>query len=112
MIECFASLFNNRAISYRDSNQISYEQVSISVGIQRMIRSDLGSAGVGFALDPNSGYSKAIVINSAWGLGELVVSGGVKPDEFIVDKRTLTEGIEEPILSKYLGHKQNKDAKK
>ena len=108
VIECFASLFNNRAISYRDSNQIPYEQVSISVGIQRMIRSDLGSAGVGFSLDPNSGYSKAIVINSAWGLGELVVSGGVKPDEFIVDKRTLNAELEEPILSKHLGHKQSK----
>lgn len=88
VIECLASLFNNRAISYRDSNQIPYEQVSISVEIQRMTRSDLDSAGVGFSLDPNSGYSKAIIINSACGLGELVVSGSVKPDKFIVNKRT------------------------
>lgn len=108
VIDCFASLFNSRAISYRHSNQIPYKQVSISVGVQRMIRSDLGSAGVGFSLDPNSGYSKAIVINSAWGLGELVVSGGVKPDEFLVDKRALRENVEEPILSKHLGDKKTK----
>lgn len=106
--DCFASLFNSRAISYRDSNQIPYEQVSISVAIQKMIRSDLGSAGVGFSVDPNSGYSKAIVINSAWGLGELVVSGGVKPDEFLIDKRGLKDDVIDPILSKYLGNKNSK----
>ena len=78
--ECFASLFNSRAISYRKTHNIKIDQILISVGIQKMIRSDIGSAGVAFSIDPESGYNKAIVINSSFGLGELVVSGGVKPD--------------------------------
>ena len=73
---CFASLFNGRAISYRHTHNIAYNDVKISVAIQKMVRSDLGSAGVAFSMDPESGYDKAIVINSAFGLGELVVSGG------------------------------------
>ena len=87
--KCFASLFNSRAISYRKTHNIKLNDVKISVGIQKMVRSDIGSAGVAFSIDPETGYNKAIVINSAFGLGELVVSGGVKPDEFILDKRVL-----------------------
>jgi len=87
--KCFASLFNGRAISYRKQHNIGIDDVKISVGIQKMVRSDIGSAGVGFSIDPETGYNKAIVINSAFGLGELVVSGGVTPDEFILDKRVL-----------------------
>ena len=87
--ECFASLFNSRAISYRKTHNIHFNDVKISVAVQKMIRSDIGSAGVAFSLDPETGYNKAIVINSSFGLGELVVSGGVKPDEFILDKRVL-----------------------
>lgn len=105
---CFASLFNSRAISYRKTNNISFEDVKISVGVQKMVRSDIGSAGVSFSIDPETGYDKAIVINSAFGLGELVVSGGVKPDEFIVDKRTVGLNIQDPILSKQLGEKFTK----
>ena len=105
---CFASLFNSRAISYRKTNNISFEDVKISVGVQKMVRSDIGSAGVSFSIDPETGYNKAIVINSAFGLGELVVSGGVKPDEFIVDKRTVGSNIQDPILSKQLGEKFTK----
>ena len=66
IIKCFASLFNSRSISYRYTNNIELEQVKISVGIQKMIRSDIGCAGVGFSLDPNNGYSKAIIINGSW----------------------------------------------
>ena len=98
---CFASLFNSRAISYRKRYNIAMEDVKISVAIQKMVRSDIGSAGVGFSIDPESGYDKAIVINSAFGLGELVVSGGVKPDEFIVDKRVLQ------IIKKKIGNKDS-----
>ena len=107
IILCFASLYNQRAISYRLTHNIAKEDVKLSVGVQQMIRSDLGSAGVAFSLDPNQGYRKAIVINSAFGLGELVVSGGVKPDEFIVDKRVLSSA-KNPIIGKTLGYKETK----
>lgn len=105
--QCFASLFNSRAISYRKTYNIQISDVKISVAIQKMVRSDLGSAGVAFSLDPETGYSKAIVINSAFGLGELVVSGGVKPDEYILDKRVLNI-FSDPIISKTLGNKNSK----
>ena len=105
--KCYASLFNSRAISYRYTNKINIDQVKISVGIQKMVRSDLSSAGVGFSLDPNNGYNKAIIINSCFGLGELLVSGGIKPDEFIVDKRLLELNMD-CILSKKLGEKNTK----
>jgi pyruvate,water dikinase len=82
--------------------------VKISVAIQKMIRSDIGSAGVAFSLDPETGYNKAIVINSAFGLGELVVSGGVKPDEFILDKRVLRDIDGDPIIIKKKGDKNTK----
>ena len=107
IIMCFASIYNPRAISYRMTHRIDKNDVKLSIGIQQMIRSDLGAAGVAFSLDPNQGYTKAIVINSAYGLGELVVSGGVKPDEFIVDKRVLNIS-DNPIIGKTLGHKMNK----
>ena len=106
--KCFASLFNTRAISYRKTNKIDYKDVLISVGIQKMVRSDIGSAGVAFSIDPETGYDKAIVINSAFGLGELVVSGGVKPDEVIVDKRILVEIGSDPIIMKKIGDKNTK----
>jgi pyruvate,water dikinase len=102
--KCFASLFNSRAISYRSRYNISLDDVKISVAIQQMVNSQ--SAGVAFSLDPESGYNKAIVINSSFGIGELVVGGGVKPDEFILDKRIIYE--KDPILEKKLGYKDNK----
>ena len=73
-----------------------------------MVRSDLGSAGVAFSIDPETGYNKSIVINSSFGLGELVVSGGIKPDEFILDKRILNNKILDPILVKKWGNKISK----
>ena len=106
--DCFSSLFNSRAISYRKTNNIKFDDVKISVGIQKMVRSDIGSAGVSFSIDPETGYNKAIVINSSFGLGELVVSGGVKPDEFIIDKRVLYNIKNDPIVMKSLGYKNSK----
>ena len=106
IIKCYSSLFNSRAISYRFNNNISFDNIKISVGIQKMVRSDLGSSGVAFSLDPNNGYNKSILINSSWGLGELIVSGGIKPDEFIIDKRTINSN--DPILVKRLGYKKEK----
>jgi pyruvate,water dikinase len=100
---CFASLYTDRAISYRKS--IEYDgKLSISVCIQKMVRSDLGSAGVAFSIDPESGFRDLIIINGAWGLGELVVQGAVKPDEFIVFKKTLHQGYD-AIIDKKMGNK-------
>ena len=106
--DCFASLFNGRAISYRKSHSIPVSEVKISIAVQKMIRSDLSSAGVAFSLDPETGYNKAIIINSSFGLGELVVSGGVKPDEFILDKRVLRDVLSDPIILKKKGEKNSK----
>jgi len=106
--KCFASLFNVRALSYRHSHNIPYEDVKISVAVQKMVRSDIGSAGVAFSIDPESGYDKAIVINASFGLGELVVSGGVKPDEIICNKETLTLVGKDPIVMKKMGSKNTK----
>ena len=106
--KCFASLFNSRAISYRKTYNIELADVKISVAIQKMVRSDIGSAGVAFSMDPETGYNKAIVINAAFGLGELVVSGGVKPDEFILDKRVLKDIEADPIIMKKKGDKNSK----
>jgi pyruvate,water dikinase len=106
--KCFASLFNTRAISYRKTHNIQLSDVKISVAIQKMVRSDLGSAGVAFSIDPETGFNKAIVVNSAFGLGELVVSGGVKPDEIILDKRALRHIDGDPIITKNKGDKNTK----
>ena len=107
---CFASLFNARAISYRSSHSemLRDEDIKIAIAVQKMVRSDVGSAGVAFSIDPETGYDKAIIINSAFGLGELVVSGGVKPDEFILDKRVLKNIDYDPIVMKKKGDKCTK----
>jgi len=106
--DCFASLFNARAISYRKTHNIELKDVKISVAIQKMVRSDIGSAGVAFSIDPETGFDKAIVVNSSFGLGELVVSGGVKPDEIILDKRILRHIDGDPIITKNKGYKTSK----
>ena len=100
----FASLFNNRAIAYRVHQGFDHSAVALSAGIQRMIRSDIGSAGVIFTLDTESGFSDAVFITGAWGLGETVVQGAVNPDEFFVYKPTLALGYQ-AILSRTLGEK-------
>lgn len=103
---CFASLYTDRAICYRKT--LGYTNpVKISVCIQKMVRSDLGASGVAFSLDPDSGFRDLVCINGSWGLGEMVVSGQVKPDEFLVFKSTLEEGYK-PIVDKHLGDKTNK----
>ena len=104
---CFASLFNDRAISYRKSMNYDKFDCKLSVTIQKMVNSGLGSAGVAFSLDINSGFRDIIVINSSYGLGELVVSGNVKPDEFIVSKKALKNNYKS-IINKKLGDKNEK----
>ena len=83
---CFASLFTNRAIKYRVDNGFDHMQVGVSVGVQRMVRSDLASSGVGFTLEPETGNPNVIVLTGAFGLGENVVQGTVTPDQFIIFK--------------------------
>lgn len=103
--KCIASLFNVRAISYRNNLGIKSSKVGISVGVQKMVRSDLGSAGVAFSIDPDSGNNKVVVINSSHGLGEVVVSGQVVPDEFVVTKNINNKSS---IIDKKLGKKDIK----
>ena len=100
----FASLFNDRAISYRVHQGFDHAEVSLSAGIQRMVRSDLSSSGVMFSIDTESGFEDAVFITSSYGLGETVVQGAVNPDEFYVYKNTLGEA-ERSILQKTLGSK-------
>jgi len=101
---CFASLFTDRAISYRENFKYDHFAVKLSVCIQKMVRSDLGSSGVAFSLDTESGFKDVIVINGSYGLGEMVVQGSISPDEFIVFKPTLKEGYNS-IIEKRLGVK-------
>ena len=104
---CYASLFTDRAIVYRTNHGFDHRQVALSVGVQKMVRSDLACAGVMFSIDTETGFSKAVLINAAYGLGESVVQGTVNPDEFCVFKPTLAEGFR-PILQKKLGTKEFK----
>jgi len=105
--KCIASLFNDRAISYREEKGFDHFKIALSVGVQKMVRSDLASAGVIFTIDTETGFKDVILINSSWGLGEMVVKGRVIPDEILVFKPTLKEGFE-PIVSKVLGTKRRK----
>lgn len=104
---CFASLFTDRAISYRQHNGFDHLEVALSVGVQKMVRSDLASSGVMFSIDTESGFKNAALITAAYGLGENVVQGAVNPDEYLVFKPTLKEGFR-PILEKRLGNKRIK----
>lgn len=102
---CFASLFTDRAISYRSHKGFDQFEIALSIGVQRMVRSDLACAGVMFSLDTETGFRDAVLINAAYGLGENVVQGAVNPDEFVVFKPTLKSGFR-PILHKRLGTKE------
>lgn len=104
-LKCYESLFTDRAIKYRVDNGFDHMEVALSIGIQQMVRSDAGCAGVGFTLEPESGFRDVVVIDGSWGLGENVVKGRVEPDEFIVFKPSLKEG-NKSILSKKLGEKE------
>jgi pyruvate,water dikinase len=101
---CFASLFTDRAISYRETFGFDHFAVGLSVCVQKMVRSDLGSSGVAFSLDTESGFKDVVVINGSFGLGEMVVQGAVSPDEFLVFKPGIKEGYE-AIIEKKLGVK-------
>ena len=98
----FASLFTNRAISYRIDHGFNHMDVALSIGVQKMVRSDKASAGVTFTLDTESGNKDVIFINSSYGLGENVVKGTINPDEFYIHKPTLEQGFK-PLLKKRLG---------
>ena len=101
---CFASLYTDRAIAYRKKIGYDNKKVKISVGVQKMARSDLGSSGVAFTLDPITGFSGSVLVNGSFGLGENIVGGKITPDEFILSKRNLRSGGY-PFLNKKLGDK-------
>ncbi|WP_215225009.1 phosphoenolpyruvate synthase [Echinicola shivajiensis] len=105
--KCYISLFNDRAIKYRLDKGFEHMKVYLSVGVQKMVRSDIGSAGVAFTLDPESGFENVIYITSIYGLGENIVQGAVNPDEFYLFKPFLAKN-QARILYKKLGTKQNK----
>jgi len=104
---CFASLFTDRAISYRQSRGFDHFSVALSVGVQKMVRSDLASSGVMFSIDTETGFKNAALVTAAYGLGENIVQGAVNPDEYYVFKPTLQQGFR-PILAKRLGTKEFK----
>src|SRR4030042_2242947 len=107
VMDCFASLFTNRAISYRVDKGFDHLSVYLSVGVQKMVRSDLACSGVMFSIDTESGFTDAVYITGAYGLGENVVQGAVNPDQFYVFKPTLMKGFK-PILEKKLGSKEKR----
>lgn len=103
--KCFASLFTNRAISYRQDKGFDHFNIALSVGIQKMVRSDLATSGVMFSIDTETGFKDAVLVTGAYGLGENVVQGAVNPDEFYVHKPTLKKGFK-PIISRTVGSKE------
>ena len=105
--KAIASLFTDRAISYRVDKGFSHTDVALSVGVQKMVRSDLAASGVAFTIDTETGFDKVVVISSSYGLGEMIVQGGVIPDEFVVFKPLIGKGFN-PIVSRSLGLKANK----
>ncbi|MEO6860269.1 MAG: phosphoenolpyruvate synthase [Microcoleus sp.] len=105
--KCFASTFTDRAISYRQLRGFDHFEVALSVGVQKMVRSDLASSGVMFSIDTETGFKNAALISAAYGLGENIVQGSVNPDEYLVFKPTLKQGFR-PIIDKRLGTKDLK----
>lgn len=103
-LNCYASLFTNRAIKYRNDNGFEHMEVALSIGIQKMVRSDKACAGVCFTIDPETGFQNIIHISGSWGLGENVVKGEVNPDEFLVFKPSLAAG-KHSVISKTMGAK-------
>ena len=104
--KCYASLFTDRAIKYREDNHFDQTKVALSIGVQLMVRSDLASSGVNFTLDPDTGFDKVVLVSSIWGLGENIVQGSVNPDEYFVYKPSLKNSIRQPIISRKLGSKE------
>jgi len=105
---CYASLFTDRSINYREDQGFDHREVALSVGVQQMVRSDLASAGVMFTIDSDSGFPDTVLIDGAWGLGESVVAGEVDPDEYLVFKPMLGDDAVNPVISKKLGSKATK----
>jgi len=105
--KCLASTFNDRVISYRNEKKISQLKFALSIGVIKMVRSDLASSGIMFTLDTETGFSNVVLINSIWGVGEMIVKGKITPDEFYVFKPTLKKGFKSIIL-KNLGRKTRK----
>ncbi|MEH2386868.1 MAG: phosphoenolpyruvate synthase [Nostoc sp.] len=105
--KCFASLFTDRAISYRHTKEFDHFSIALAVGVQKMVRSDLATSGVMFSIDTETGFKDAALITAAYGLGENVVQGSVNPDEYYVFKPTLKAGFR-PIIDKKLGSKELK----
>jgi pyruvate,water dikinase len=105
---CYASLFTDRAINYRDQQGFEHMKIALSVGVQKMVRSDKAGAGVMFSIDTETGFPRAVIINAAWGLGETVVQGLVTPDEYIVFKPALANPDCVPIIEKEIGDKKRK----
>jgi len=106
--KCYASLFTDRAIVYRETNGFDHLQVALSIGIQRMVRADRAGAGVMFSLDTETGFPGVVVVNAAWGLGENVVQGTVNPDKYVIFKGFLGDEKRCPIIEKSLGAKEKK----
>lgn len=109
--KCFASTFNDRVIAYREEKKISHLKFALSVGVIKMVRSDLSSSGVMFTLDTETGFPNVVLINSIWGIGEMIVKGKITPDEFYVFKPTLRQAQGrpyKPIIVKNLGRKSRK----
>jgi pyruvate,water dikinase len=105
---CYASLFTDRAISYREAKGFDHLQVALSIGIQRMVRADKAGAGVMFSIETETGFPGVVVIDAAWGLGENVVQGAVNPDKYLVLKAPLGDRRYRPIIEKTLGEKEKK----
>jgi len=105
---CYASLFTDRAISYRENQGFEHMEVALSIGVQKMVRSDLASSGVMFTIDTETGFKDMVLINAAWGLGETVVQGTVDPDEYSVFKPLLGRDDFVPIVGKHIGSKEQK----
>ena len=108
MRKCYASLFTDRAITYRNNNGFDHLQVALSVGVQRMVRSDRGAAGVMFSIDTETGFPDVVLITGAWGLGEAVVQGIADPDEYMVFKPLMDDDTLSPIVERTLGTKEKK----
>jgi pyruvate,water dikinase len=106
--KCYASLFTDRAISYRHAQGFDQMQVALSIGVQKMVRSDLAGSGVMFTIDTETGFPHVVLINAAWGLGENVVQGAVTPDQYMVFKPLLDKPHLTPIIEKTLGAKERK----
>jgi pyruvate,water dikinase len=105
---CYASLFTDRAITYRQVKGFDHMKVALSIGVQHMVRSDLGGSGVMFSIDTETGFDKVVLINATWGLGENVVQGTVDPDEYVVFKSLLANSALTPIIEKTCGEKAKK----